>query len=171
MGYYPFGNEDPYPPTIDHGSFFSFQQKAIGNGLFFNFSKIGFKKVLDGTSKTLMLGETTGHRGKDLGGNDVAIEFNWITRNVQSVDEGINGPFTIPGGRNPGLLMGASGQNRHEELTDQFGFSSFHPGGAHFALGDASVQFLNEDIDQTVLDEMASRNDEGKAYVAPTTVR
>ena len=171
MGYYPFGKDDPYPATLDHGSFFSYQQKALGNGLFYNLSKISFKKVLDGTSKTLMLGETTGYRGKDLGGNEVAIEFNWITRNVQSVDEGINGPFTIPGGRSPSLLMGVSGQNRHEELTDQFGFSSYHPGGAHFAMGDASVTFLSEDIDQAVLEEMASRNDEGQAYKPPTVVR
>lgn len=171
MGYYPFGPDDRYPPTLDHGSFMSFQQKSQGNGMFYNLSDISFKKVTDGTSKTLMLGETTGHRGKDAAGIGVSIEFNWITRNVQSVDEGINGPFTLPGGRNPDLIMGVSGQNRHEELTDQFGFSSYHPGGAHFAMGDASVQFLNENIDQAVFEEMGSRNDDGRVYVPPKTVR
>ena len=171
MGYYPFGPDDPYPAALDHGSFSSFQQKSLGNGVFYNLSEINFSDVTDGTSNTLMLGETTGHRGKDLEGLVVAIEFNWMSRNIQSVDEGINGPFTIPGGRNPGLLMGSSGQNRHEELTDQFGFSSYHPGGAHFAMGDASVQFFDENIDQAVLEIAAGRNDEGQAYQPPRVVR
>jgi prepilin-type processing-associated H-X9-DG protein len=171
MGYYPFGPDDPYPLTLNHGSFFSFQQKALGNGIFYNLSRISFNNILDGSSNTLMLGETTGHMGRDAAGSLVFIEFTWLIRTCQSVDEGINGPFTIPGGRSPSLLMGVSGQNRHQELTDQFGFSSFHPGGAHFARADGSVHFLNEDIDQDVLEEMASRNDEGVPYRAPSVVR
>ena len=67
--------------------------------------------------------------------------------------------------------MGSSGQNRHSELNDQFGFSSFHPGGCHFAMADASVQFLSEDIDQDVLDELASRNDEGVSYKPASVIR
>lgn len=171
MGYYPFAANDPYPITLSHATFTSYQQKAMGNGMFFNLSKITLNKVTDGTSKTLLLGETTGHKGRDHAGELVTIEFSWVTRTCQSVDEGINPPFSIPGGRDQNLLMGVSGQNRHEELTDQFGFSSFHPGGAHFAMGDASVHFLNEDIDQSVLEEMAGRNDGGIAYRPPSVTR
>jgi prepilin-type N-terminal cleavage/methylation domain-containing protein len=159
MGYYPFGPKDPYPLRLDHPSFNSYQQKSLGNGMFLNFNKQSFKKVSDGLSKTLMLGETTGWKGKDLDGQEVAIEFNWVTRNIQTVDEGINGPSTIPGGRSPSRLMGTSGPNRHEELADQFGFSSYHPGGAHFCSGDGSVTFLQEEIDQLVLEGMAGRDD------------
>jgi hypothetical protein len=143
----------------------------MGNGIYFNLSHVGIRQIIDGTSNTLLLGETTGHEGRDANGNLVAIEFTWLTRTCQSVDEGINGPFSIPGGRSPSLLMGVSGQNRHEELTDQFGFSSFHPGGAHFAKADASVHFLNDDIDQRLLEMMASRNDGLQPYQPPTVVR
>lgn len=171
MGYYPFGPEDDYPRSLDRGSFRSFQQKAQGNGIFYNLSENSFRTITDGSSNTKMLGETTGHRGLDAAGNEVHIEFTWVTRTVQSVDEGINGPFTIPGGRDPSLLMGVSGQNRHEELTDQFGFSSFHPGGAHFARADGSVEFVSEDIDQEALEICASRNDEGQRYLPIPTTR
>jgi len=161
MGYYPFPPKDPYPARLSYPTFNSYQQKAVGNGMFMNYNKVRFKQVSDGLSKTLLVGETTGHRGRDLNGEEVAIDFNWMTRNIQTVDEGINGPFTIPGGRSPSRLMGVTGQNRHEELVNQFGFSSYHPGGAHFAMCDGSVTFLSQDINQAALEEMASRDGGG----------
>jgi hypothetical protein len=37
------------------------------------------------------------------------------------------------------------------------GFKSFHPGGASFAMGDASVQFLSEAIDFEVYNNLGTR--------------
>ena len=37
------------------------------------------------------------------------------------------------------------------------GPSSYHPGGCNFALGDASVQFISQDINQAVLEALATR--------------
>lgn len=37
-------------------------------------------------------------------------------------------------------------------------FGSNHPGGAQFAMGDGSVQFVNETIDMVLYRAMASRN-------------
>jgi prepilin-type N-terminal cleavage/methylation domain-containing protein len=37
-------------------------------------------------------------------------------------------------------------------------FASYHPGGAHFVLGDGSVRFINETLDGTIFANAASRN-------------
>ena len=47
------------------------------------------------------------------------------------------------------------------------GFSSFHPGGAHFMNADGSVRFLGETMDQSVLAARATRNYGDVASVTP----
>jgi prepilin-type processing-associated H-X9-DG protein len=37
------------------------------------------------------------------------------------------------------------------------GFNSRHPGGANFAMGDGSVQFITDDIDTTLYQAMSTR--------------
>ncbi|MEM8943846.1 MAG: DUF1559 domain-containing protein [Planctomycetota bacterium] len=37
-------------------------------------------------------------------------------------------------------------------------FGSYHPGGAHFALADGSARFFADDIDFTILQDLATRN-------------
>ena len=37
-------------------------------------------------------------------------------------------------------------------------FGSYHVGGAHFTLGDASVRFISENINQSVYNALGSRN-------------
>jgi hypothetical protein len=39
------------------------------------------------------------------------------------------------------------------------GFSSLHPGGAQFVLGDAKVAFMSENIDLAVAAALAKKND------------
>ena len=58
--------------------------------------------------------------------------------------DGINGSDTLPGGGTQFVFYGG-------------GFSSYHPGGCHFAFADASVHFLGETIDQSVLAVLTTR--------------
>jgi len=109
------------------------------------------------TTNTLLIGEITGASGNDGAGDPVEIGYSWVTRDVQGVDEGINGPGTVPGGRSSRDPLGG-GENRHGEMYREIGFSAFHPGGAHFAMADASVHFISDNIDQFVLEAMASRD-------------
>jgi prepilin-type N-terminal cleavage/methylation domain-containing protein/prepilin-type processing-associated H-X9-DG protein len=137
----------------------AYQQIADGNGVFYNFSEVKLREVTDGLSNTAFLAEvTTGGVGKDGAGVEVTIGYGWIQRNIQSARQGINGPGTVPGGRNVQLdPFDGDGGNRHEELFDEVGFSSFHPGGCQFAFGDGRVAFLNQDINQRVLAAYCSR--------------
>jgi prepilin-type processing-associated H-X9-DG protein len=41
------------------------------------------------------------------------------------------------------------------------GFSSFHPGGCHFALADGSVHFVNQSGDLATLQKLSVRDDGG----------
>jgi prepilin-type N-terminal cleavage/methylation domain-containing protein len=100
-------------------------------------------KVTDGTSQTLMIGESAfgdpgdGTRPWIIG---IVGEFAYSSKNVAYA---INS-----GGRGLGLV---------NPPRNNVGFGSEHAGGCHFAMGDASVQFLSENIDLLVLFALASR--------------
>ena len=135
-----------------------YQPTHIGRGVLFNFAKVHTGKIQDGTSQTAMVGEIVGGRGRDAAGLQVWIGHSWVARNVADMSQGINGPGTIPGGRNDVIdPFDGDGGNRHDEYHRENGFSSFHPGGAHFVYADGSVQFLNEDANIDVLYASATR--------------
>lgn len=157
MGYYPFGPDDPYGDTSPVWRN-NPQHKAIGNGVLYNFSHNGIQHITDGSSNTLLIGEVTGGRGFDGAMEPVTVGFGWITRTLESVNRGVNGPFSVPGGRDDVNNGFGAGGNRHIQLYDEVGFSSYHPGGANFGLADASVQYLTENIDQGVLEAKSTRN-------------
>jgi prepilin-type processing-associated H-X9-DG protein len=137
----------------------SYQPVAAGNGVLFNFSKIGTQHITDGTSNTVAVGEVTGGWGYDQDNQRVEMGYTWVTRDVQDMHNGINGVGTLPGGRNMDLdpFDGDNG-NRHVELYAEDKFSSFHPGGCNFVYCDGHVDFLNHDIDQIVLEALATRD-------------
>lgn len=132
--------------------------RSDANGTLYNFSATKLREITDGATHTLMLGESTGapsrHPSEGLGW----IAMYWHDEGIQDVSEGINGPGSIPGGRD-GMLdpLDGDGGNRHFEYRTEVGFSSFHPGGAHFVTCDGSASFLSEDIDQAILEAAATR--------------
>jgi prepilin-type processing-associated H-X9-DG protein len=138
----------------------AYQPTHIGNGILYNYSKIGPGKITDGLSQTFLVGEAVSGRGMDQGGLEVWVGQTWVTRNVSDVHQGINGPGSLPGGRNDSIdPFDGDGGNRHDEYARENGFCSYHPGGAHFLFGDGSVQFMSEDTNQLVLYARATRGD------------
>ncbi|MGI9456161.1 MAG: DUF1559 domain-containing protein [Aeoliella sp.] len=134
-------------------------QRPDGNGVLYNFSSTRMAEITDGTSNTLMLGEITGALSEHPSEGEGWIGMYWIDEGIQDVSEGINGPGSVPGGRDMGLdPLDGDGGNRHNEYRTEVGFSSFHTGGCHFVYSDGSGTFLSEDINQDVLRAAASRD-------------
>lgn len=153
------GVEDPSPWSIDN----SLYGDVFTDGLLFPESRISLAKVTDGTSKTIVLGERrymTMNAGEAwvIGavwfgpGNRVRYLATKSTKNVRfpinaDPDEyGYSILDNVPPGVTPTL-----GDN------DLY-FGSHHPGGAHFALADGSVQFLADELEINLFHAMATRN-------------
>jgi prepilin-type processing-associated H-X9-DG protein len=110
---------------------------AAGDGTLFNKSRVRFKDITDGTSKTLLVGEVIGIGPQTYQG------FSWITWNVLHTDNGINTAVY----QRPANVW----------IVDEMSFSSFHPGGCYFAFADGSVHFITESISQSVLKALTTR--------------
>jgi prepilin-type N-terminal cleavage/methylation domain-containing protein len=109
-------------------------------GIFARYPRnIKFREISDGLSNTFLVGETVsthcGFNGAFV--NNFCVTSTAITLNILESDNGLN---TTPA------------------LTRACGFKSYHSGGAHFVLADASVHFINEAIDYRLYNELGSRN-------------
>lgn len=101
-------------------------------------------------------------------GIDSDLEFAMI---VGSVSPGVPVKATYPG-QTPDLMPGitikinsktdgpnsSSGAVLAQDDTT-FGFNSYHTGGAHFLLGDGTVKFITENIDEVTYQSVALRSD------------
>lgn len=139
-----------------------------GNGVLFNLKSVGLSKIIDGSSHTLLVGEITGAQGVHPTEGPTYIGFFWVTWDVQDTSLGINGPTTVPGGRDDAIdPLDGDGGNRHDEMYYEIGYSSFHPGGAHFTYADGSTHFMSEDVDQRVLSGLTTRAEEDVVSAQP----
>lgn len=117
-------------------------------GVFFLNKAVAYKDVSDGSAHTIFIGEKV---------IDEADTLGWMSgtrATIRNAGTLINAEET---GRNRGVVAQEPKPNR-----DKFhvgGFSSFHPGGANFALGDGSVHFLSETIKPEVYAQLANRAD------------
>jgi prepilin-type N-terminal cleavage/methylation domain-containing protein/prepilin-type processing-associated H-X9-DG protein len=112
------------------------------NGVVYADSKISFRHITDGSSKTFLLGERAD------GPEDWRAAI-WV---------GVNKAGKSAGDGN--CCMGAVGLPINAPVvagdSTQRIFASLHPGGAHFAFCDGSVQFIEETIDYSVGDPPVS---------------
>lgn len=108
-----------------------------------SFRVVRLADVIDGTSNTLMLAE----RSRQLPAGQSNDYRTWIRGNsggsgaCKNVSHPINSVFY-------------NGSNNFNHIA----FGSEHPAGCQFALGDASVKFINQQIDFNLYMALASMN-------------
>ena len=144
------GADDFTPPNIDSGTpvfqvaksnyvgvFGSLAIEDVpsaGDGVFFHNSRIRFADLIDGLSNTLIVGE----RRSKIGGSV------W-----SGVIEGVAEPMARVVG-----ISDHTPNHPHGHFDD---FSSHHPSGVHFLLGDGSVSRFNDTIDLAVYQALCTR--------------
>jgi prepilin-type N-terminal cleavage/methylation domain-containing protein/prepilin-type processing-associated H-X9-DG protein len=110
--------------------------------MFCDNSRTSIKDVTDGTTNTLMLGET---------------KFD--------IWNGDGNPWAYRGWLQPGVdpTFGINNHmwtlNRAPRLGSWGHSGSYHDGGAHFVLADGSVRFLSQNLDATVIDRLSRMAD------------
>ncbi len=106
-----------------------------GDGVFYHNSNLRFRDLSDGLSKTIVVGERSSKLGGSVWVGVVHDAEANMERIVGSTDHAPNSP---------------------EGHFDDF--SSHHPTGAHFLLGDGAVMLLTDDVDLEVYRAFATRN-------------
>ena len=140
-----------------------FWNVATFDGVFFYNSRTSFSNMYDGSSNILFIGERYSFDPEYAA---FPTFRGWAWNNFNSPRDNIAGSaapinFMIPAG---------SGPNPPFSLTDlKFSsFSSAHPGGANFVLGDGSVRFLNlTGISDLPLLQNLCRIDDGNVVSIP----
>jgi prepilin-type N-terminal cleavage/methylation domain-containing protein/prepilin-type processing-associated H-X9-DG protein len=118
------------------------------NGVFFLNSKVRFEDISDGSSNTIFVGESRADRAGPFG---PGTGLGWASGTRATLR---NTGTPIIGARSGGALIPVTGNK-----DPVGGFSSPHPGGANFALGDGSVRFIKTSINPSVLRLLANRAD------------
>ncbi len=125
--------------TAEFGSTPDGHNRLGCNGLFWRnnyFRPISARKVTDGLTKTFFVGESVVEQ--DFHSAAFFADGDWASCNVP-----LN--FFL----SPPDPVGSWFHTRS--------FRSLHPGGAHFAFGDASVSFVNENIDHATYRALSTR--------------
>ncbi|MCA9022721.1 MAG: DUF1559 domain-containing protein [Planctomycetaceae bacterium] len=131
------------------------------NGVLFLNSSVSYDEILDGCSKTLFVGEFI--EGNQLG---------WVSgtrstlRNAGTFINSDDGKIFTSKAAYEKRFSPEEERNNPDSSKPKVnnksfvgGFSSYHTGGGHFGIGDGSVRFLSENINQSVYEALANRHD------------
>jgi prepilin-type N-terminal cleavage/methylation domain-containing protein/prepilin-type processing-associated H-X9-DG protein len=148
----PNGNDTRFPQRKDKSGQ-AFSLKTNNTGTFFYGRRFKVSQIEDGLSKTMFFGETiNGHR---IDNNNIWSNGNRCNSSMRTTFNPLNTPLGAAA-----LVVAPPSPGSH------CGFNSRHPGGANFALGDGSVQFITDDIDTALYQAMSTRLPE--ADIAPS---
>ena len=115
---------------------------GAGDGSFYQNSSVQFAAIIDGLANTLLVGERCSRLESPT----------WVG--------------AVPGAHHgKQRVVGRAGSVPNHVLNDFADFSSEHPFGANFVMGDGSVKLIDDQIDLTVFRALATRA--GKEPVSP----
>lgn len=126
------------------------------DGILYPGSSTRIRDIVDGTSNTLLIGESK------YAPSNVSRGYSWASapymqtpgQHLQTTTTSAVDPIN-----NTPAIIGASQSNPVSQIFSGT-FGSHHVGGAQFALGDGSVRFLSENLDMSTFSErLAIRND------------
>jgi len=140
------------------------------DGMFYVGSKTRVREVSDGLSKTVMVGEALPQPFDSAPGN---------TENLQNTPQ--LDPTDLSGAQKDHWMIGGDDADDCDDWSEcwgttavpigltkdhrpwheyEFGYGSAHAGGgsAHMLMGDASAQFISNDIDLKIFNSMGTRN-------------
>ncbi|MFO0790711.1 MAG: DUF1559 domain-containing protein [Pirellulales bacterium] len=120
-------------------------------GPFYRNSKTKLKDIIDGTGKTLMVGERQNgqFRRKGVHGPHVEYETTWAGAVRELTD------FSDDHGH---MVLFQTGHTPNESESDDRDISASHSGEAQFLMCDASVHAITEDIDAKVYFALGTMN-------------
>jgi prepilin-type N-terminal cleavage/methylation domain-containing protein/prepilin-type processing-associated H-X9-DG protein len=132
----------PQATIYNDGSLPDCHNKLGCRGIFWRnnyFEPIKMQMITDGTTKTFMIGESV--LAQDYHSAAYFGDGDWASCNV---------PLNVFNDGDP--------QTVRNEWYNARSFRSLHPGGAHFAMADASVQFVTEGIEHVTYRGLCTRN-------------
>ncbi|QDU59313.1 Type II secretion system protein G precursor [Planctomycetes bacterium Pan216] len=158
-----------YVGVIGYGSATMNPGNPNGAGMFYRNSSVRLNDISDGTTRTLALGERSHERRSGTGGTVVESDSTWYAA-VPGVDRSAGmmmmpsmteGPASLVLGHvgQPAMMSMMAMHHTPSQTTHIVNFSSKHPGGVHFLMGDGSVFFLNENVDYSTFRWLGERND------------
>lgn len=138
------------PPT----PWVSNKERCDNNGIFYGDSQVSVKHITDGTSKTFLIGER----------DRFCLAATWI--GVRNPCDGDEMWSSIWATAHVWLKLNHPQTGAHNTCTE--GFSSAHAGGAFFGFCDASVRWINDDINADPLDINASGINRSNCFASPS---
>lgn len=122
-------------------------------GVLYIDSRVRFKDMIDGTSKTLSVGEIV-HDKDGIYGNTPGLEG-------RAAGGGDGQPWVrgyFANGGNIGAKNIAYGINQPADVTNRIAFASMHPGICLFSKCDGSVDSVSEEMDMLVYKAVATKS-------------
>lgn len=122
---------------------------VANNGVIIRNSPVDFQKISDGTSNTLLVGESAFGEPSPTIPTTQGTRPWWVGSSGYFLYTSKNATFPINSGTFPLV-----------DTRNDIGFGSLHPGGCHFAFVDGSVQFIGENVPLRLLYALATRKAE-----------